>query len=133
MGEVAGVQHEGRWLGCGLDLRDRGAQRRGDIGVRGLVEADVAVADLREPKAAAAGMRRPRAPGLPGANMVIRADGETIGLKGRDEIAVAPGDQILIATPGGGGTAVSESVGAVKYAVGPAGKLPSCCLKVELL
>ena len=42
-------------------------------------------------------------PGLPGANMVIRADGETIGLKGRDEIAVAPGDQILIATPGGGG------------------------------
>ncbi len=45
-------------------------------------------------------------PGLPGANMVIRADGETIGLKGRDEIAVAPGDQILIATPGGGGFGV---------------------------
>jgi 5-oxoprolinase (ATP-hydrolysing) len=46
------------------------------------------------------------APGLPGANMIIRADGETIGLKGRDEIAVAPGDQILIATPGGGGFGV---------------------------
>ncbi|HEY2446565.1 MAG TPA: hydantoinase B/oxoprolinase family protein [Rhizomicrobium sp.] len=41
--------------------------------------------------------------GLPGANMVIRASGETIALKGRDEIAVEPGDQILIATPGGGG------------------------------
>jgi len=42
-------------------------------------------------------------PGLPGANMLIRAAGETIALKGRDEIAVGPGDQILIATPGGGG------------------------------
>jgi len=35
--------------------------------------------------------------------MVIRASGETIALKGRDEIVVEPGDQILIATPGGGG------------------------------
>jgi 5-oxoprolinase (ATP-hydrolysing) len=43
------------------------------------------------------------APGMPGANMVIRADGETIALKGRDEIVVERGDQILIATPGGGG------------------------------
>ena len=42
-------------------------------------------------------------PGLPGANMLIRAAGETIALKGRDEIAVEPGDEILIATPGGGG------------------------------
>jgi 5-oxoprolinase (ATP-hydrolysing) len=41
-------------------------------------------------------------PGMPGANMVIRADGETIALKGRDEIVVECGDQILIATPGGG-------------------------------
>jgi 5-oxoprolinase (ATP-hydrolysing) len=41
--------------------------------------------------------------GLPGANLVIRAAGETIALKGRDEIAVEPGDEILIATPGGGG------------------------------
>jgi 5-oxoprolinase (ATP-hydrolysing) len=42
-------------------------------------------------------------PGLPGANAVIRAGGEIIALKGRDEIVVEPGDQILIATPGGGG------------------------------
>jgi 5-oxoprolinase (ATP-hydrolysing) len=41
--------------------------------------------------------------GLPGANMIIRADGEAIALRGRDEIAVDGGDQILIATPGGGG------------------------------
>jgi 5-oxoprolinase (ATP-hydrolysing) len=41
--------------------------------------------------------------GLPGANLVIRADGETVALRGRDEIAVEAGDQILIATPGGGG------------------------------
>jgi N-methylhydantoinase B/oxoprolinase/acetone carboxylase alpha subunit len=43
------------------------------------------------------------AAGLPGANMVIRADGETVALRGRDEIAVGAGDEILIATPGGGG------------------------------
>jgi 5-oxoprolinase (ATP-hydrolysing) len=41
--------------------------------------------------------------GLPGANLVIRSGGETISLKGRDEIAVEAGDEILIATPGGGG------------------------------
>ena len=40
---------------------------------------------------------------LPGANLIIRADGETVALRGRDEIAVEAGDQILIATPGGGG------------------------------
>jgi 5-oxoprolinase (ATP-hydrolysing) len=56
-------------------------------------------------------MRRETAPfgldggedALPGANMVIRAGGETIALKGRDEIALEAGDEILIATPGGGG------------------------------
>ena len=42
-------------------------------------------------------------PGMPGANMLIRADGETVALRGRDEIAVEAGDEILIATPGGGG------------------------------
>ena len=41
--------------------------------------------------------------GLPGANLVIRADGETVALRGRDELAVEPGDQIVVATPGGGG------------------------------
>jgi len=47
-------------------------------------------------------------PGLPGANLLIRAGGETIALKGRDEIAVEPGDQIVIATPGGGGFGRAE-------------------------
>ena len=61
-------------------------------------------------------MRRETAPfgldggeeALPGANMIIRADGETIALKGRDEIAVEAGDEILIATPGGGGFGKEE-------------------------
>jgi 5-oxoprolinase (ATP-hydrolysing) len=43
------------------------------------------------------------AAGAPGANMVLRADGETVGLEGRDEVSVDVGDAILIATPGGGG------------------------------
>ncbi|MBI3677598.1 MAG: hydantoinase B/oxoprolinase family protein [Proteobacteria bacterium] len=41
--------------------------------------------------------------GQPGSNLLIRADGETVSLKGRDEIAVNEGDEIIIATPGGGG------------------------------
>jgi 5-oxoprolinase (ATP-hydrolysing) len=72
---------------------------------------------FREPMAVAIlSTRRETAPfgleggeeGLPGANMVIRADGETIALKGRDEIAVEAGDEILIATPGGGGFGKEE-------------------------
>ncbi len=47
--------------------------------------------------------------GQPGANMAIRAGGETVGLRGRDEIAVKAGDAILIATPGGGGFEKPES------------------------
>jgi 5-oxoprolinase (ATP-hydrolysing) len=47
-------------------------------------------------------------PGLPGANMVIRSGGEAIALKGRDEIAVDEGDEILIATPGGGGYGIPK-------------------------
>ena len=42
------MQDEGRRVGLGLDLRDRRAQRRGDVRVGRLVEADVAVADLHE-------------------------------------------------------------------------------------
>ena len=39
----------------------------------------------------------------PGANLLIRASGEAVSLRGADEISVEPGDQIIIATPGGGG------------------------------
>jgi len=46
--------------------------------------------------------------GMPGANMVIRADGETVALKGRDEIELEAGDEVLIATPGGGGFGKEE-------------------------
>jgi len=43
------------------------------------------------------------APGAKGETTIVRAGGETILLKGRDEIEVEAGDQIAIATPGGGG------------------------------
>ena len=39
----------------------------------------------------------------PGVNTVIRSNGDQIPLKGRDEVALEPGDRIVIATPGGGG------------------------------
>jgi 5-oxoprolinase (ATP-hydrolysing) len=42
-------------------------------------------------------------PGAKGRNTVIRRDGPEIALKGCDEIDVAPGDVIVIETPGGGG------------------------------
>jgi 5-oxoprolinase (ATP-hydrolysing) len=42
-------------------------------------------------------------PGTKGKTEILRKTGETIVLKGRDEIEVVAGDQIVIATPGGGG------------------------------
>ncbi len=41
--------------------------------------------------------------GEKGRNTIIRADGSRVSLRGCDEIDVAPGDAILIETPGGGG------------------------------
>ena len=41
--------------------------------------------------------------GAPGKNTLIRADGSLIPLEGCDEIEAAPGDSIIIETPGGGG------------------------------
>jgi hypothetical protein len=48
MRQIAGVKDERRRFGRSLDLRDRGAQSRRDIGVRRFVESDVAIADLDE-------------------------------------------------------------------------------------
>jgi len=39
----------------------------------------------------------------PGTNLLIRANGEMVTLRGSDEISVEPDDQVIIATPGGGG------------------------------
>jgi 5-oxoprolinase (ATP-hydrolysing) len=47
--------------------------------------------------------------GSKGRNSVIRRDGTEIALKGCDEIDVAPGDVIIIETPGGGGFGGSTS------------------------
>jgi 5-oxoprolinase (ATP-hydrolysing) len=43
------------------------------------------------------------APGARGLCTLVRASGERVALKGRDETAVAPGDALEIETPGGGG------------------------------
>jgi 5-oxoprolinase (ATP-hydrolysing) len=42
-------------------------------------------------------------PGARGVNTLIRANGERVALKGRDEVEVAAGDALEIQTPGGGG------------------------------
>ncbi len=42
-------------------------------------------------------------PGAKGETKIFRNSGETVVLKGRDEIEVEADDQIVIATPGGGG------------------------------
>jgi 5-oxoprolinase (ATP-hydrolysing) len=43
-----------------------------------------------------------------GVNTVVRVNGERLTLKGRDEVTLEPGDQIVIATPGGGGFGAAE-------------------------
>ena len=48
MGDVAGVDHEGRLLRQRADLGDRLLKRRQRVRVGRLVEADMAVADLQE-------------------------------------------------------------------------------------
>jgi 5-oxoprolinase (ATP-hydrolysing) len=49
-------------------------------------------------------------PGLPGRNRWLKAgSGEVIELEGRVEVSVAPGDEIEIATPGGGGYGEPEA------------------------
>ncbi|MEJ2127620.1 MAG: hydantoinase B/oxoprolinase family protein [Woeseiaceae bacterium] len=42
-------------------------------------------------------------PGACGRNYVIRSDGTTRELRGNDETSLAPGDKLVIETPGGGG------------------------------
>src|SRR5690349_22782219 len=67
MREIARVKQE-RWsVGQGSDPCDGVAQRRGDVGIRSLVEADVTVADLHETEVRR-GFRRRVAP-------VIERDG----------------------------------------------------------
>ena len=47
--------------------------------------------------------------GMPGRNAVIRADGERVTLEATDRIEVVAGDQVVIATPGGGGFGHAEA------------------------
>ncbi|HET7464372.1 MAG TPA: hydantoinase B/oxoprolinase family protein [Longimicrobium sp.] len=43
------------------------------------------------------------APGAPGTQRVVRANGETVELRGIDACEVGPGDRLILETPGGGG------------------------------
>jgi 5-oxoprolinase (ATP-hydrolysing) len=47
-------------------------------------------------------------PGQVGENTVLRADGAVEVLPGQATVTMAPGDQLRIATPGGGGYGVGE-------------------------
>ena len=58
MGDVAGVNHEGRLLRHRDDLVDAFFKRAECVGIGRLVEADVAVADLQEGQAGRLGRRR---------------------------------------------------------------------------
>lgn len=42
-------------------------------------------------------------PGAPGEDWLVRADGERVRLAGKTTVEVAPGDALLVLTPGGGG------------------------------
>ena len=55
VGDVAGVDHEGRLLRQGVDLFDRLFQRAERVGIGRLVKPDVAVADLQERQSARVG------------------------------------------------------------------------------
>ncbi len=82
----------------------RGKFRGGDGVVRriGFLEAMTATIlsshRITEPYGLAGG-----GPGLRGRNRLLRADGQLVELNGNDEVAVRPGDTIVIETPGGGG------------------------------
>jgi N-methylhydantoinase B len=49
------------------------------------------------------------APGAPGRNTLLRADGSTLDLGARAQVEVGPGDRVRIETPGGGGWGAPEA------------------------
>jgi N-methylhydantoinase B len=49
--------------------------------------------------------------GATGRNTLVRADGETVDLGSRAEVAVGPGDRVRVETPGGGGWGLPRSPG----------------------
>jgi 5-oxoprolinase (ATP-hydrolysing) len=90
------------------------AIRRGAGGAGARRGGDGAVRRIRFREAMTAAIlstRRETAPfglcgggaGAKGVNTLIRASGARVPLKGRDEVAVEPGDVLEIQTPGGGG------------------------------
>jgi 5-oxoprolinase (ATP-hydrolysing) len=49
-------------------------------------------------------------PGAPGRQHVVRADGQVIPLGSVDGCEVAPGDRLVLETPGGGGWGAPEAI-----------------------
>ena len=81
-----------------------GAHRGGDGLVREyLFHDDATVTLITERRRFAPWGLAGGAPGLPGRNILIRAEGEVVDLGNRAEVRVSSGDRIHIETPGGGG------------------------------
>jgi 5-oxoprolinase (ATP-hydrolysing) len=81
-----------------------GRWRGGDGLVRELeFTAAVTASLLTERRATAPFGLAGGAPGAPGRNLCLRADGRVEELPGRATVALAPGDRLRIETPGGGG------------------------------
>ena len=82
----------------------RGRFAGGDGLVRELeLTATVTASILSERRARAPFGLAGGAPGAPGRNLLIRADGVSLELSGRATVALAAGDRLRIETPGGGG------------------------------
>ena len=87
-------------------------RRRGGDGLIRAIEAvePIAVSILSERRERGPFGLQGGAPGAPGENRVVRADGREDQLGGKAEVRLDAGDRIVIATPGGGGYGPPDSV-----------------------
>ena len=92
------------------DSGGAGLHRGGDGLIRELEFLDsVDVSILSERRVQGAPGLEGGATGKPGVQLVIRADGSRIHLKGRDHVKLHSGDALRIETPGGGGYGTEEA------------------------
>jgi len=109
--EVLESRHPVRLLEFSLRRGSGGAGRW--CGGDGLVRAyeflaPVALSLLSERRATAPYGLDGGAPGSPGRNRVVRADGRVEALPGHVSVALAAGDRLVVETPGGGGYGAPE-------------------------
>lgn len=87
----------------------RGEHRGGDGAVREITFLEpMSLSVLTQHRARAPFSMRGGAPGAPGRQRLLRADGSITNLAPVDAAEVAPGDRLLIETPGGGGWGATE-------------------------